>query len=62
MLKIGTIVDGKYKILNEIGHGGMSTVYLAVNEKANKSWAIKEIRRKNNRRFDTMRQSPQPAV
>ncbi len=57
MLKIGTIVDGKYKILNEIGHGGMSTVYLAVNEKANKSWAIKEIRRKNNRRFDTMRQS-----
>ncbi len=57
MLKIGTIVGGKYKILNEIGHGGMSTVYLAINEKVNKSWAIKEIRKKNNRHFETMRQS-----
>ena len=32
MLKTGTVIDGKYKILNEIGHGGMSTVYLAINE------------------------------
>ena len=24
MLKIGTEIDGKYKVLNEIGHGGMS--------------------------------------
>ena len=39
MLKIGSVVDGKYKILNEIGHGGMSNVYLAINEKANKQWA-----------------------
>lgn len=57
MLKTGTVIDGKYKILNEIGHGGMSTVYLAINEKANKSWAVKEIRRKNNRHFETLRQS-----
>ena len=34
MLKIGSVIDGKYKILDEIGHGGMSTVYLAINEKA----------------------------
>ena len=89
MLKIGTEIDGKYKVLNEIGHGGMSTVYLAsdfsiilegfisrytigigrvwryistsqsciaqfttassvylaINEKANKPWAIKEVRK-----------------
>ena len=45
MLKIGTVIDNKYKILNVIGHGGMSTVYLAVNERANKLWAIKEVRR-----------------
>ncbi|MBR5649633.1 serine/threonine protein kinase [Pseudobutyrivibrio sp.] len=45
MLKIGSVVDNKYKILNEIGHGGMSTVYLAMNERANKQWAIKEIRK-----------------
>ena len=45
MLKIGSVFDGKYKILNEIGHGGMSTVYLALNERANKTWAIKEVRK-----------------
>jgi len=43
MLKIGSVIDGKYKILNVIGRGGMSIVYLAMNEKANKQWAIKEL-------------------
>lgn len=45
MLEIGSLVDGKYKILSEIGHGGMSVVYMAINEKANKTWAIKEVRK-----------------
>ena len=45
MLAIGSIVDGKYKILSEIGHGGMSVVYMAINETANKTWAIKEVRK-----------------
>lgn len=45
MLQIGSVLDGKYKILNEIGHGGMSVVYLALNERANKTWAVKEIRK-----------------
>lgn len=57
MLKIGSVVDGKYKILNEIGHGGMSTVYLAINEKANKPWAIKEVRKSLSRDFDILKQS-----
>lgn len=57
MLKIGTVIDGKYKILNEIGHGGMSNVYLAINEKANKPWAVKEVRKSVNRNFDLLRQS-----
>lgn len=57
MLKIGSIIDGKYKVLNEIGHGGMSTVYLAINEKANKPWAIKEVRKSLSRDFDMLRQS-----
>ena len=39
MLEIGSIIDGKYKILNVIGKGGMSVVYLAMNERANKQWA-----------------------
>ena len=45
MLQIGSYVDGKYKVLNKIGQGGMSVVYLALNEKANKTWAIKEVRK-----------------
>ena len=52
MLKIGSVIDGKYKILNIVGKGGMSIVYLAMNEKANKQWAIKEIRKKDYCDFD----------
>ena len=37
MLEIGSVIDGKYKILSQIGQGGMSVVYLALNERANKS-------------------------
>ena len=29
MLEIGSLIDGKYKILHEVGPGGMSVVYLA---------------------------------
>lgn len=42
MLEIGSIIDGKYKILNKIGQGGMSVVYLAMNERANKQWQLKK--------------------
>ncbi|MCD8039145.1 MAG: serine/threonine protein kinase [Lachnospiraceae bacterium] len=57
MLEIGSVIDAKYKVLNEIGHGGMSTVYLAINEKANKPWAIKEVRKSVGRSFDILKQS-----
>ncbi len=57
MLQIGSVIDGKYKILNEIGHGGMSTVYLAINEKANKPWAVKEVRKSFNKDLDILKQS-----
>ena len=43
MIKIHDIVDGRYEILKEIGHGGMSTVYLAMDKNLNKQWAVKEI-------------------
>ena len=46
LLETGAIIDGKYKILHQIGQGGMSVVYLAINEKANKTWAVKEVRSK----------------
>ena len=57
MLEIGTLVDGKYKILNKVGQGGMSVVYLAMNEKANKQWAIKEVRKDGVKDFEVVKQS-----
>lgn len=56
MLEIGSLVDGKYKILSKIGRGGMSVVYMAINEKANKTWAIKEVRKDGKMDFNTVRQ------
>lgn len=57
MLEVGTLIDGKYKILTQIGHGGMSTVYLAMNERANKQWAIKEVKKEGIHNFEIVRQS-----
>lgn len=56
MLEIGSIVDGKYKILNKIGQGGMSFVYLAMNERANKQWAIKEVRKDGTKDYEIVKQ------
>lgn len=56
MLQIGSLVDGKYKILSEIGRGGMSIVYMAINEKANKTWAIKEVRKEGVNDFKAVKQ------
>ena len=46
MAVIGTYIDDKYEILKEIGHGGMSVVYLAMDKRLNKQWAIKELQKK----------------
>ncbi len=56
MLEIGSLIDGKYKILNKIGQGGMSVVYLAMNERANKQWAIKEVRKDGIQNFEVVKQ------
>ena len=56
VLEIGSLIEGKYKILNKIGQGGMSVVYLAMNEKANKQWAIKEVRKDGIRDFQLVKQ------
>ncbi len=56
MLEIGSVIDGKYRILSEIGRGGMSVVYMAINEKANKTWAIKEVRRDGVVNYDEVKQ------
>ena len=56
MLEIGSLVDGKYNILNKVRQGGMSVVYLAMNEKANKQWAIKEVRKDGVKDFEIIKQ------
>ncbi len=53
-LKPGDILEGKYEILKKIGQGGMSVVYLAMNIKLNKQWAVKEVQKNG---FDQVEQS-----
>lgn len=45
-LERGSVIDGKYEILKQIGKGGMSVVYLAMDLRLNKQWAVKVIQRK----------------
>ena len=43
---IGSVIEGKYEILTEIGRGGMSCVYLARDKRLNKQWAVKEVKKR----------------
>lgn len=52
MTESGSVINGKYEILKEIGRGGMSVVYLSMDKNLNKQWAIKEIRKKGNGKND----------
>ena len=52
MTEIGTIIDGKYEILKEIGRGGMSFVYLANDTHLNRNWAVKEVKKKGSGKND----------
>ena len=55
MLKTGDLIDGKYRILRKVGQGGMSVVYMAVNERANKTWAVKEVRKDGTQNFEVVK-------
>lgn len=48
MVSNGDVIDGKYEILKKIGQGGMSRVYLAMDNRLNKQWAVKEIDKQIN--------------
>ncbi|WP_416200682.1 MAG: non-specific serine/threonine protein kinase [Thermocaproicibacter melissae] len=52
MAEVGTVIEGKYEILKQIGKGGMSTVYLAMDKRLNKQWAVKEIRKQGKTKND----------
>lgn len=50
MAKIGNeIIDSKYEILKLLNTGGMnSAIYLALDEKLNRQWAIKKVRKSSS--------------
>lgn len=54
MTKEGTVLDGKYEILAEVGRGGMSIVYLARDKRLNKQWAVKEIKNDGKKSAKTL--------
>lgn len=43
MLQIGSKLGDTYTVLAEIGKGGTSHVYLVLNERAGRQWAVKEV-------------------
>lgn len=48
----GMVLEGKYEIQKQIGKGGMSVVYLAMDKRLNKLWAVKEIAKKGKDRYN----------
>ena len=56
MLEIGSLVDGKYKILNKIGARRYECGLPCMNERANKQWAIKEVRKDGVQNFEVVKQ------
>ena len=57
MLRTGEVINGIYEIISVIDKGGMSIVYLAMNRRANKQWAIKEVRKTGDKKRDIVRQN-----
>lgn len=53
-LQIGTIIDGKYRIIEKLGQGGYCEVFLVCNEKTNKHWAMKAISKSSERYTEFM--------
>lgn len=47
-METGKVYFERYRILNQIGNGGSSTVYLAENIKLLNRWAIKKVSKKSN--------------
>lgn len=53
-MKINSIVDGRYRIMSLVGKGGTAVVYKALNVNLGTEWAIKEISKTNQEKFDLL--------
>lgn len=60
MAIIGQVIDDKYEILKQIGRGGTSRVYLAMDKRLNKQWAVKEI--KKNQQDSKLKRDVEAAI
>lgn len=56
MIEIDTVIADRYRILSKLGQGGMSIVYLALDECTNKHWAIKEVRKDGKQNYEVVKQ------
>lgn len=41
---VGSVLNNRYKLVKEVGGGGLSTVYLALDTTADKFWAVKLVK------------------
>lgn len=56
-LSFGMLIDGRYKIIQEVGRGGTSIVYLAMDIRLNKLWAVKVVKKESITEFAVVKQS-----
>ncbi len=50
--RVSSTFKASYEIVDKIGSGGMSTVYLAVQKRSGTRWAVKEVSKRQNERID----------
>ena len=53
MVGPGFLIDNKYKIIRRIGSGTFGNVYLAINIRTGRKWAVKEIRKNVCRKLES---------
>lgn len=51
-MNVGDVFDNRYRIVDMLGQGGMSKVYLAENTKLGTFWAIKQVSKKSEPGMD----------